>query len=104
MGGLSISASGIGDVRLQIEKETYIVLKGVLYIPQAAIHLISISWMSNGSQITSHFDSQTCWLTDEKTSTKGVLTSQNLYALNLFESQTEVALITTVQPTIEMWH
>ena len=107
MGGSSISASGIGDVRLQIEKKTYIVLKGVLYIPQAAVCLISISQMSNDSQITLHFDSQTCWLTDEKTSTiiaKGVLTSQNLYALNLFESQTEVALITTMQPTIEMWH
>ena len=84
-------------------KKTHI----VLYIPQAAVCPIFISCMSNDSQITSHFDNQICWLTDKMSNTiiaQGTLTSWNLYALNLFESQTDNALITTAQPNIEMWH
>ena len=104
VGGSSISASGIGNIKLQIMKKTHIVLKDV---PQVAVCLISISCMSNDSQITLHFNNQICWLTDKMSNTiiaQGTLTSQNLYALNLFKSQTDNALITTAQPNIETWH
>ena len=43
-----------------IIEKTHIILKDVLYILQAAICLISISHMSNDSQITSHFDNHIC--------------------------------------------
>ena len=107
IGGSTISASGIGNVKLHILERAHIILKDVLYIPQAAVCLISISHMSNDSQITSHFDNHICWLTDKASNTivaRGTLTSRNLYALDLFEPQPENALIATAQPTIETWH
>ena len=78
VGGSSISALGIGNIKLQIMKKTRIVLKDVLYVLQVAVCLISISHMSNDSQITLHFNNQICWLTDKMSNTiiaQGTLTS-----------------------------
>ena len=107
MGGSSISASGIGNIRLHITETTYIVLQDVLYIPQATVCLVSVSHMSSDLQTVLHFDDKTCWLTDKISGTviaQGFLTSQRLYALNLVPPKVEHALVAMAKPTIETWH
>ena len=43
VGGSSVTAIGLGDIKLHIAHGAHIVLQNVLYIPNAAVRLISVS-------------------------------------------------------------
>jgi hypothetical protein len=72
VGRSTISAVGIGSVRLPIAKGAHIQLDNVLYIPNATVHLISISSLCRDSQFTAHFDDTSCWLMKKKQYARGI--------------------------------
>jgi hypothetical protein len=60
VGGSSVTATGIGDVTIQLDDLTTLVLRCVLYVPSAKIRLISIGILCADGNYTATFDSQTC--------------------------------------------
>ena len=53
VGGSSIQAIGIGQIRLQVQNQTKIYLENTLYIPTSSVRLISISALTAGMQACS---------------------------------------------------
>lgn len=109
VGGSSISAIGIGDIKLHIAPETYLTLKDVLYIPASTVRLISISALTCDSKVRLTFgdDEDGCWISDKSTGelvARGRLTSGNLYALNLHNAKVEQAFPALYTPNLETWH
>ena len=68
VGGSSITAIGIGSIQLRVAQSAYIILQSVLYIPNAAVCLISVSTLAWDNQAITHFDKQSCWITNKSTS------------------------------------
>ena len=109
IGGSSINAIGIGKIRLRIAKGNTIVLDPTLYVPEAAVRLISVQILGSGSQkLISHFDGDGCWLTNSSGATVayGKLSSlgRRLYSLNMGTPLVEHAFIATRVPDLETWH
>jgi transposase InsO family protein len=105
--GSSINASGIGDVKLRVARGAYLVLKDVLFIPQATVRLISIGTLARDSNVISHFGDDECWFTNKSTGAvvaRGTFLSSRLYSLNLHSAQAEHALSATTSPGLETWH
>jgi transposase InsO family protein len=105
--GSSINASGIGDVKLRVARGAYLVLKDVLFIPQATVRLISVGTLARDSNIVSHFGEDDCWFTNRSTGAviaRGTFLSSRLYSLNLHSAQAEHALSITSSPGLETWH
>jgi hypothetical protein len=65
--GSSITAFGISDIKLRIARGTYIILQNALYIPNATVHLISVSTLAQDNKAVAHFDKHTCWITNKST-------------------------------------
>ena len=109
VGGSSISAIGIGDIKLRIARGAHLTLKDVLYIPASTVRLISISTLTRDSRVRVTFgdDEDGCWIHNKSTGaliTRGRLTSKNLYSLNLQSAKVEHAYPTLYTPSLETWH
>ena len=91
VGGSSITAIGLGDIKLRIVRGAHIILQNVLYIPNATVRLISVSTLARDSQIVAHFDETTCWITNKSTGStiaRGSLLPKKIYILLTFSPLT----------------
>jgi len=83
----SITAIGIGSIKLCIACGTYIILQNTLYIPNATVRLISVSTLACNNQAVAHFDESSCWITNKSTNAiiacSTLLPNKNLYSLTL---------------------
>ena len=108
VGGSSVTAIGLGDIKLWIACGVHIILKNVLFIPNAAVRLISISTLAHDSQAIAHFDNTSCCITNKSTGaiiTHGsLLPTKNLYSLNLLSPHAKHAFTILHAPDIATWH
>ena len=108
VGGSSVAAIGIGDIKLRVARSAYIILQNALYIPNATIRLISISTLARDNQAIAHFDDASCWITNKSTnaiSARGtLLPTKNLYSLVLHSAHAEHALAVQHAPNLETLH
>src|SRR5271155_17684 len=108
IGGSSINAHGIGDIRIEVAKNFYLWLRNALFIPNATVRLVSVSSLTRDSNVSVHFDYQTCWITDSTTGIKiakgSLLPDKNLYALNIYTTPSDSAYATTYTPNLDTWH
>jgi len=122
IGGSQVSAIGISSIKLRIGRGLHITLHHVLFVPSAAVCLVSVSSLCSADTYTTHFDAKSCWV-----STKagvcvltGNLTSCCLYRVSgtnlqarhqCTSSITETVpdglhdvLYSTPVPTLGVWH
>lgn len=110
VGGSSIFAVAIGDIKLNVTQGDPIILRNALYIPKATVRLISVIVLAQDSGVVAHFDDKSCWITNKVTKNivaQGtVLPNKNLYTLYLHSSPvtTERAYTAGHTPNIETWH
>ena len=108
VGGSSVTAIGLGDIKLHIAHGAHIVLQNVLYIPNAAVRLISVSTLARDSQAIAHFDEASCWITNKSTggiiACSSLLPTKNLYSLNLLSPHAEHAFTISHAPDLATWH
>src|SRR5882762_1701312 len=109
IGGSSISATGIGKIRLRVAKGLEITLDPALFVPEASVRLISVFILGSGPQkLISHFDGDGCWLTNKSGATvaSGKISAmgKHLYTLNMGTPLVEHSFIATRVPDIETWH
>ena len=79
VGGSSILATGIGDIKLRIARGAYLILLGVLFVPNSTVRLISISSLTRDSACHVHFSEKSCWI--DNSSTKAVIARGSLAPL-----------------------
>ena len=98
----------MGDIRLQIARGAMIILCDVLYIPNATVHLISVSALTRDSNAVTHFDNSSCWITNKSTGARiaqGPLHSnKRLYFLTLHAAFAEHTFAVHSVPNIITWH
>ena len=108
LGGSTVLATGIGDIKLHVGKGTHLKLEDVRYIPMATIHLISVRCLTQDSNTTIHFDKSTCWITNSSSGATiahgHLLTHKNLYMLTLHSLRAEHAFLVYPTLTINTWH
>jgi len=106
--GLSISATGIGNIRFRIAKGLEITLEPVLFVPEVSVCLISIFILGSGPQkLISHFNGDGCWLTNSSVLPSPLARCpwwETLYTLNMGSSLIEHLFIATRVPDIKTWH
>lgn len=106
VGGSSISTIGMENIKLRIAQGTLIILKDALYVPNAAVHLIFVSYLSRDSNVVAHFDDSS-WIMNKSTGAciaQGPLLPQKrLYSLDI-SAQAEHALAVHNSPDLETWH
>jgi hypothetical protein len=105
VGGSSIAAYGLGDIRLRVGTSTYMTLHDCLYVPEATVRLISIGSLSVRSKITTHFNDEGAWLTPKDNDTilaRGILRSNCLYNLVL-NAEAEHTYLSR-DPPPSTWH
>ena len=66
LGGTYVVAKGVSTIKLCVEKDLYIILSNVLYIQDATVRLISIWCLAQDSNTVTHFNQDSCWLTNKK--------------------------------------
>jgi len=107
VGTTSVTAIGMGDIRLRISTDVTLILHNALYIPAATVRLISVSAITRDSKINILFDDRKCYFIDrisQKTIARGTLTSKRLYSLNLPGASTDHVFTVTQPANIETWH
>lgn len=108
VGGSSITAIGIGNIKLCIARSTYIALQNALYIPNTTVHLISVSTLARDNQAIAHFDETSCWITNKSTNATiahgMLLPTKNLYSLALHSIHAEHAFMANHTPDLETLH
>ena len=108
VGGSSITAIGMGSIKLRVARGAYIILQNALYIPNATVRLISVSTLARDNQAVAHFDENSCWITNKSTSAiiaRGtLLPNKNLYSLALHSIHAEHAFTTQHAPDLETLH
>ena len=81
--------------------------------PQSISHLKNwtsshFSTLARDSQIITHFDEVTCWITNKSTSAtiahESLLPKKNLYSLDLLSPHAEHALTLSHSPDLATWH
>jgi len=109
VGGSSIMATGIGNIKLCIARGAYLILLGVLFVPNSTVRLISISSLTRDSACNVHFSDMSCWI--DNSSTKAVIArgslapSKGLYTLDLHSPHAEHTLTASFGSlSIETWH
>jgi hypothetical protein len=109
IGGSSINATGLGKIRLHLAKGHTIILDPALYVPEAAVQLMSVVVLGEGpQQLISHFDGNGCWLMNRAGATiaSGELSKigRRLYTINMGSPLVEHTFIATRVPDLETWH
>lgn len=105
VGGSSIAACGIGNIRLRTTEGNVLALERALYVPKSAVHLISISHMSIDNPTYSHFDDREVRIVDRHTNSiiaKGpLLKNKGLYTVDLHGNDAERSYTAV---SAETWH
>ena len=108
LGGTSVVAKGVSTIKLHVRKDLYIILRGVLHIPNATITLISIWCLACNPNTVTHFDQDCCWLTNKNEDSiiacHILLPHTNLYAHSLYHSATNNAYTIHSIPTLKTSH
>ena len=108
VGGSSIAAIGIGNIKLHVTQSAYIVLKNALYIPNTTVHLISVNTLAHDNQAIAHFNENSCWIMNKSTHATiahgMLLPTKNLYSLALHSIHTEHAFTANHTPDLETLH
>ena len=108
VGGSSVAAIGVGDIKLRVARGAYITLQNALYIPNATVRLISVSTLARDNQAVAHFDDASCWITNKSTGAtiaRGtLLPTKNLYSLVLHSVHAEHVLAAQHAPDLETLH
>ena len=108
IGGSSVTAIGLGDIKLPIVRGAHIVLQNVLYIPNMTVRLILVSTLACDSQAITHFDQASCWITNKSTgriiACGSLLPTKNLYSLNLLSPHVKHAFTISHAPDLATWH
>jgi hypothetical protein len=108
VGGSSIPAFGVGDIKVRVARGASVILRNTLYVPNATVRLISVSTLTADSNAVAHFDSSSCWITDKSTGAfiaRGpLLPAKKLYALTLHSATADHALTIHGSPSLETWH
>jgi hypothetical protein len=84
VGGSCVHAVGMGDIELTIAKGCKMVLWNALFIPNATVHLLSVLELNRLGDFMTHFNCQSCWVTDRSNTiiAQGELCdSRSLYTL-----------------------
>ena len=87
IGDVCIYALGMGTVELTIASGHKICLDNVLFIPSSSVRLLSVLTFNHSGSYTSHFNSQSCWVTRQDGTTilhESVLEQRQLYELMAF--------------------
>lgn len=107
VGGSSISATAIGDIRLRMLNDQTLLLSNALFVPNATVRLISVSVITRTAKAIIHFDDTSCWITCKASNTvlaRGTyLPSTQLYSINLAQPAA-CAHSAIISPTAETWH
>jgi hypothetical protein len=103
--GTLIAAIGRGKIVIKLRKGRKLTLTEALYIPQAALCLISVGHMAD-SGVSSLFHSTSCALMcGLKMIATGTCTGTSFYSLNDSQTHTiEHASIACTAPNLETWH
>ena len=108
VGGSSVTAIGLGNIKLRIAHGAHIILKNVLFIPNATVRLILVSTLARDSQAITHFDETSCWITNKSTGATiahgSLLPIKNLYSLNLLSPHAKHAFTISHVPDLATWH
>ena len=108
LGGISVTAVGVGDIELHVEGNDCFRLQNVLYIPDATIQLISVRCLTRDSNAITHFNKDACWITNNSTGNilarGNLIPYKNLYALTLHPTRTEHAYTIHPSADLETWH
>lgn len=110
VGGSSITAIGMGDIKICIAHRAYITLRDALYIPNATVRLISVGTLAHDSGVVSHCDDKICWFTNKSTGAlvarRSLLHNKHLFAPHLHSpSAAHVLNVTAASVTdFETWH
>ena len=106
MNGDSIPAVGMGTIRLRCGKGRKLTLKNVLFVPDAALQLISVSKLTDDDLVTL-FDSDTCHIHNKlgKSIADGTQKSNGLYYFAGHNPKIiECVLISCASPDLATWH
>ena len=108
VGGSSVTAISIGGIKLYVMRGAYIILQNALYIPNATVHLISVSTLAHDNQTVAHFDESSCWITNKSTNAiiaRGtLLPNKNLYSLALHSVYAKHVFAAQHAPDLETLH
>ena len=116
LGGSAVYAVGCGSVEIIMAAGLKLTLHDVLYIPSSDVRLVSVHSLNAAGRYTSHFDSDSCWVTDLSGSViaRGlVLPQRNLYVFpslsmtppgSVPSSVSVSAHVAQRVPTVETWH
>jgi hypothetical protein len=104
VGGSSITALGIGSIKLVVAKGSSILLENVLFIPTSTVRLISIACITDSLQCSVTFDSSSVTLKNRAgalfaTGTR--LPTRKLYHLDCTRLSTEHVFYTA---NLDTWH
>lgn len=109
VGGTSIQAVSIGQIRLQVQNQTEIYLKNVLYIPTSIVQLILISALTIGMHAIITFSRTGVTILDESSRTLlaagPLILRWQLYIIKLQLALNEHTLTAAPTPVeIDTWH
>jgi len=106
MNGSSIPAIGVGTIRLKCRKGRKITLKNVLFVPDAALRLISVGKLAD-DDFTTFFKERMCHIRNRsgKTVAEGTRKGQGLYYFACDDPRSvERAFISRASPDLATWH
>jgi Pol polyprotein, beta-barrel domain/GAG-pre-integrase domain/Integrase core domain len=103
--GSSIAAIGIGRIKIMLKKGQDIMLRDVLYAPQAALCLISVGRLADDN-MTVLFRKGKCtvWNADNKIVAKVIRRERGLYTLVANHPQRDYSCLAHTTPTVATWH
>jgi len=105
MNGSSVAALGRGKIRLRCSKGRVLILKDALYVPAAALHLISIGRLCDDGLVAT-FNSTSCNFKNKngKMIAGGTRAGKDLYHFNGDPLIVECVNIACTTPNLETWH
>jgi len=106
IGGHAVHAVGVGDIVLTLPNGHILRLNRILHAPNAGMRLISVRALNKSGNYTSHFDTDSCWITDANHVEILCGTVSPLLGLYMLPPPSpEATLIATARtPNITTWH
>jgi transposase InsO family protein len=116
LGGSCVYAIGIGDIDLTILKGCKLRLHDVLFIPTSTIRLISVLALNRSGRYSTHFDSNSCWVSGPNNAViarGSVSADRSLYVLStvsaplvshLPATPSPQAFVASRVPDLATWH
>jgi hypothetical protein len=117
LGDSCVFANEMGTVDIPLTSGQKLTLSNVLYVPNSRVRLLSVLTLNRHDSVSTHFDANSCWITDVSGSiiaTGKLLKSCNLYVLSTAITNTcisspflpshEQVYVSRSIPNIETWH